>query len=232
MLVSYLACLRVRARAMVPGSRTPRSGGRRPPGVPTGLLPKQTLTQGALARDLDAGIEDAALVLELNAVSERVLKRRLIDIETEGFCFERRPSANAQGRTPVLGHPRLQKLRPMQISRPLCQRNSSMTQGLRVVIVGGDRRNTARDRIQNTFGFAEAEWEAGHQVRRLNALAERIRQGGVDVVIFLKRFLSHRTSDILVPAIKASPKVHGVWVEHGYGVAAVANALSGSFGSR
>ncbi len=100
------------------------------------------------------------------------------------------------------------------------------TQGKRALIVGGDERSNARERIQAAFGFAELRWDRAHQTRRVQATAARIREGSVDVVIFLRRFLSHRTSNILVPATQQPSGPLSVWVDQGYGVVAVQRALA------
>jgi len=99
------------------------------------------------------------------------------------------------------------------------------TRGRRAVVVGGDCRNLALTRIQTAFGFAVVEWDTAHQVRRISSLAERIKRGGVDTVIILTRFISHRVTDILLPALKARPEVQVVWVDRGYGVAALTQAM-------
>lgn len=103
------------------------------------------------------------------------------------------------------------------------------TVGRRAVIVGGDERGTALQRIERAFGYASVEWERGWEVRRVQALAERIRTGSVDQVIMLRRFISHKLSDLLVPACKEKG-VPMAWVPQGYGASQVERALRRALG--
>jgi hypothetical protein len=69
------------------------------------------------------------------------------------------------------------------------------------------------------------------KVRRVGATAERLRQGGVDIAIFLKRFISHSLTNQLLPAAdKGGVTVAGV--DQGYGAAAVAEALRKALGAQ
>jgi len=92
------------------------------------------------------------------------------------------------------------------------------------VIVGGDDRSHAADRIKTAFAFREVRWESGSP-RRSAALADRVRAGrSVDMVILLRSFISHKSPDVLVPACKESG-VDLVVVDHGYGVTQVRLAM-------
>lgn len=98
------------------------------------------------------------------------------------------------------------------------------TRGKNAVIVGGDDRSHAVDRIKDAFGFGVVEWETGAP-RRAAALAERVRGGRtVDMIIVLRNFVSHRYPDVLVPACKEAG-VDLVVVDHGYGVSQVKLAM-------
>lgn len=96
----------------------------------------------------------------------------------------------------------------------------SRTRGLRAVIVGGDRRGDAQARLQAFFAFESLEWETGLRLRRVSALAVRAQEGHIDMVIFLRRFISHKVTSILQPALKQSG-TETIWVAHGYGVSSV-----------
>jgi hypothetical protein len=95
----------------------------------------------------------------------------------------------------------------------------------------GDQRGDCRERLIGAFGFASLDWETGTKVRRVGATAERLRQGGVDIAIFLKRFISHSLTNQLLPAADKGG-VTVAWVDQGYGAAAVAEALRKALGAQ
>lgn len=107
----------------------------------------------------------------------------------------------------------------------------SRTRGKVAVLVGGDRREKTEDRVRDAFGFAAVDWDSGWQPRRVGALQRRIQSGGVDIVILLARFLSHKTWDALVPVCKAAG-VPFVLVERGYGLTQVRATMERVFAAR
>ena len=98
-----------------------------------------------------------------------------------------------------------------------------VTSGRRAVVVGGDPRPHAAERIQEAFGFREVLWEE-NDTRRVLGLADRIRGGNVDLVIALRAFIGHSDSDTLRPACK-EVGVPFCLVDTGYGVAQVRLAI-------
>jgi hypothetical protein len=94
------------------------------------------------------------------------------------------------------------------------------TRGRAAVLVGGDDRGPARERLRKLFGFRRLDWETGWEDRRVGALAERIRSGSFDVVVFVARYLKHKTSECLVPACKEAG-VPFVFLHEGYGASAL-----------
>lgn len=92
-----------------------------------------------------------------------------------------------------------------------------VTQGKAAVIAGGDARPEATERVRVAFQFDTVTWHADPQERRLEALAQRIRAGSVDLVFFLARFSSHAAQSALRDACKEAG-VPFVRIEHGYGV--------------
>jgi hypothetical protein len=102
----------------------------------------------------------------------------------------------------------------------------SYTRGRRAVIIGGDPRELNRQRIQAAFEFSELGWieTKVHNAGRLRGLVERVRTGGVDVILMLTRFSSHLSDHMLVGPCKE----HGVDLVHvhgGYGVTGVRLAI-------
>lgn len=105
------------------------------------------------------------------------------------------------------------------------------TQGKAAVIVGGDDRTHAADRIREAFGFSSVTWETGAP-RRAAALAQRIRGGrSVGLVILLREFISHAFVEVLVPACRDAG-VDVVVVDRGYGVTQVRLAMERFLGGR
>ncbi|MBX2797691.1 MAG: hypothetical protein KTR31_08490 [Myxococcales bacterium] len=98
-----------------------------------------------------------------------------------------------------------------------------LTEGKRAVILGGDPRPLALERIKDAFQLAEAEWEET-DVRRVTALASRIKKGNVDIVILLRRFISHREQDLIRPAANEAGVPICV-VDTGYGVTQIKLAV-------
>jgi hypothetical protein len=94
----------------------------------------------------------------------------------------------------------------------------------RVVIVGGDSREEAAQRIKDAFRAKTVEWESDGMGRRLDAITARIRNRTVDVIIFLARFGTHRAQGELLDACKAAG-VPFIRIERGYGVAQVRLAI-------
>lgn len=92
-----------------------------------------------------------------------------------------------------------------------------VTSGRRAVVVGGDPRPRAAERIQETFGFRSVLWKE-NDPRRILGLADRIRGGTVDLVIALRAFMGHSDSDALRPACK-EVGIPFCLVDTGYGVA-------------
>ena len=101
----------------------------------------------------------------------------------------------------------------------------SRTEGRRALIVGGDERSHARERIEAAFAFAEVEWERGWTPARVGATRASIAAGSHDVVILLVRFVSHRTSGPILEAAKGAG-VPVAWVEAGYGLPQIEKALA------
>lgn len=104
------------------------------------------------------------------------------------------------------------------------------TEGKQAVMIGGDPRQDAADRIRAAFRFGKVDWE-GSDPRRVDALAGRVRSGTVELVILLRGYLAHRNSEVLVAACKESG-VPYVLVDTGYGVAQVRRAVERYLGQR
>lgn len=96
----------------------------------------------------------------------------------------------------------------------------SLVRGRKAAIIGGDSREEARQRIHSAFGFQSLEWFTTDHSRNPATLAEAVRNGGIDFVIVLRRFIGHDTDRIVLPAARAA-NVPWVSVERGYGVAQI-----------
>lgn len=99
-----------------------------------------------------------------------------------------------------------------------------VTKGKHAVVVGGDTRPEATERIEHAFQFAEVTWDADVQERKLENLAKRVKSGSVEIVFFLARFSSHAAQSVLRDACKDAG-VPFVRIEHGYGVQQIKLAI-------
>lgn len=96
--------------------------------------------------------------------------------------------------------------------------------GKRAIMLGGDTRQSQEARIHAAFGFDTLAWETGWDPRRVESLAERIRQGNVDLLLIIQRFVNHTATNTVVPVCKE----HGVpfvVVAGGYGVSQIRHAI-------
>jgi hypothetical protein len=99
----------------------------------------------------------------------------------------------------------------------------AMTEGKRAVVVGGDPRPAAAERMRAAFRFARVDWEA-KDARRLQGLAERVRGGSIDLVLLLRAFVGHAEAATVIEACRGGG-VPFVIIDTGYGVSQVRLAL-------
>lgn len=88
-----------------------------------------------------------------------------------------------------------------------------LTRGKFAVMIGGEPREHARQRLQEVFGFIDLEWVP---MDRAQNLANRVDKRTVEMVILVRSLLGHRIDDIVLPACRrtATPWIS---VERGYG---------------
>ena len=99
------------------------------------------------------------------------------------------------------------------------------TRGKRAVMVGGDPREPNRVRLERAFGFAELAWEqAEYSHNSLQKVRDRVRAGGVDLVIILSRFVGHDADQVIQPACREAG-IPFVAVRSGYGVSGIRMAI-------
>lgn len=103
------------------------------------------------------------------------------------------------------------------------------TRGLKVLLVGGDRREDAYSRLLKSFAFGELEWDTGWNTKRLDGLAERVKSKSFDLVLLVRDYAKHMSTDKMVKVAK-SAEVRFAVIDHGYGVAQVEASLRPLFG--
>ena len=106
-----------------------------------------------------------------------------------------------------------------------------MVRHKRGAIIGGDPREESRARIAQAFDLASLTWEGIDQVRQVEALANQIRSGGVDLVVILQSFINHAMCGKIVDACR-SAKVSFAAVERGYGVERIRLAIEQDLSKR
>lgn len=95
------------------------------------------------------------------------------------------------------------------------------TEGRSGVIVGGSPREDVRAKLEAVFGFTTLDWIAIKGARRVQALEQSVRSGGVDVVFALIDFVPHAVTERLRTG--REPLV--LHVPHGYGASALRAAI-------
>jgi len=99
------------------------------------------------------------------------------------------------------------------------------TRDKRALIIGGDRLGRIAPRLKAALGLRELDWESGHNDRRVASMGERVQAGSYDLVIFVRGFLSHKVTDILLPSVKAAAEILTVWCDRGSGLPAIERAV-------
>jgi hypothetical protein len=92
-----------------------------------------------------------------------------------------------------------------------------VVRGKRAAVIGGDLREDARKRIQESFGFTMLDWVTTDHARNIQVLAAAIQGGTIEFVILLRRFIGHDVDRIIIPACRAAG-VPWISVDRGYGV--------------
>ncbi|NOY27832.1 MAG: hypothetical protein GXP62_18365 [Oligoflexia bacterium] len=103
-----------------------------------------------------------------------------------------------------------------------------LVEGRTTAVVGGPVPEEARKRLAEVFKWAEVEWVDGAHPRALEDLAERARDGEVDHVVVLRRFVGEDADRVLIP-ICDDNAVPVADVASGYGVKAIRGALETAF---
>ena len=102
-----------------------------------------------------------------------------------------------------------------------------VSRGRRAVLIGGAPREERRVEIERVFEFSSLDWESceGNEPQKLARIAERVKNGSLDLVIQLVSFVGHHVGEAVRPACQSS-EVPFVLVPRGYGVNQVAEALA------
>ena len=100
------------------------------------------------------------------------------------------------------------------------------THDRRGLMIGGSVREDVRRNLERLFGFGKLDWEPYEDSKPalLDSLEQRVRHGGVDVVILLKSFIGHHVTEKMRPLCQQH-EVLCVMVERGYGASQIAEAL-------
>ena len=107
------------------------------------------------------------------------------------------------------------------------------TEGRKLVIVGGVKNEQARRRLERelrcTLEWVECEKSGTKNIERLH---ERIDNATLDMVLLLKRYIGHNTSPHIASPASRSSHVKLIWVEHGYGIEQIKQAIESSLAPR
>lgn len=99
--------------------------------------------------------------------------------------------------------------------------------GRAVLLVGGDRTAGLLERLRQRLPGVSLEWVETSQstgVRQVQAASDRVANGSIDLLLLIQRFVSHKVTDVILSAVKAS-QVPLQTVRRGYGLSQVRAAL-------
>jgi len=99
-----------------------------------------------------------------------------------------------------------------------------MVEGRRVAVVGGPLPEEARKRMVEIFKWASVDWVTGDHPRALEDVAEQARDGVIDQVVVLRRFVGNDAERVLIPVCDTAG-VPIAEVDEGYGTKAIWQAL-------
>lgn len=101
------------------------------------------------------------------------------------------------------------------------------TRGRRVLLLGGQgAREPQRAALVEAMQLGELDWETSErgQAGHYDRIAERVRHGTYDFILFLSAFSSHKAGSVIADAKRLGVPV--VYLSRGYGLATVEQALS------
>jgi hypothetical protein len=103
---------------------------------------------------------------------------------------------------------------------------TSVTRGMRVLLIGGAAREDNRRLLERVFDFDKLDWESYEDTKPavLEGLEQRVRNRGVELVLILKSFIRHHVPEKLRPLCEQFG-IPCLMVEHGYGPAQIADTL-------
>lgn len=89
-----------------------------------------------------------------------------------------------------------------EIQRPL-----KLWDGQRVAVMGGrpDRELAYKEKLERAFG-GQYEWFDSNEDKSLKRLSSSIQSGGVNIVIYITGWGSHKANDIVVPVVEQANK--------------------------
>lgn len=105
------------------------------------------------------------------------------------------------------------------------------TRGMKVVLIGGARREDVRKQLQQLFEFDRLDWEdhEGSKPALLDSLEQRVRNRGFDLMLILRSFISHHVPGRFRPLCEQYG-IPCLMVEQGYGAAQIAKTLRTGLG--
>lgn len=109
---------------------------------------------------------------------------------------------------------------------PVDPRVSAWTRGKRGLVVGGQgAREQHRQALEDALEMESLEWVISERGKAgpFNRLAERLRPGSYDLVLFLTAYTSHHSQAVIRRCRESGIPL--VYVKGGYGVSAVAQAI-------
>ncbi len=154
----------------------------------------------ALAAQREWIVDPAPAVTQ--ALDTRPLRRRLRRIQ-ESLAAGGKPATPIPAAREPTGTGAQQSRGPDRLPSGDLARARRLTEGRRAMFTSNREDPMLADALRKTFRFAELRWIEAKQ-RRLDAAAESIRQGAVDMVLLATGFAAHTSEALLVRACRSS----------------------------
>ena len=201
---------------------------------PSVLSPDRAL--GELRRRIQAGLEEEKILAQATIALEAGISAedpRLVTMMEPLYDALRAEAKFKHLRKAIRDTRKLDEKSNAELANPEVELPEDwacegMVEGRHAAVVGGPLPEAARKRLAEVFRWSQVDWVEGDHPRALENLAERARQGEVDQVVVLRRFVGDDADRVLLPVCDAGG-IPVADVHSGFGITAVRQAREQAF---